>query len=82
VFQLAAGWQAAGDARHLKTLGLEPFADVMRRGLALDSEVGGQDDLLGDTVLGALEQLSRPISFGPRPSSGDSRPISTKYRPL
>jgi hypothetical protein len=48
----------------------------MGRGLAFGREAGGQNHLLHRRP-GTLQQLGMPMSLGPTPSMGDSRPIST-----
>jgi hypothetical protein len=77
ILQFAAHRQTARDAADLEPARMQQFGEVMRGRLALVGEIGGENDFL-DQAVGARENSrSKASSFGPMPSSGESRPIST-----
>ena len=78
VLELAADRHAAREPVTRRPRARQQLADVVRRRLALVGEVGREDHLGTTPSVARLSRRSRRISFGPMPSSGDSRPISTK----
>ena len=56
----------------------QQLADVVRRRLAFVGELVARITSFTTPSVARLSSRSRRISFGPMPSSGDSRPISTK----
>ena len=82
VLQFAAQRHAVREPARRDLVLARELGQVMRGRLALDGRIG-RDDQFPHLAFapGATRAGRGPSSRGPMPSSGDSRPCSTKYRP-
>src|SRR2546426_9131651 len=77
MLELSAHRKAPGDARDLESLSYQQLADVVRGGLALDREVGGEDDLAHDAIRHALhEAIEMDLAW---PHAVERRQASHQY---
>ena len=67
-------------ARHHESPRFERLANDMGGGFTFGGEIGGQNHLLHHAIGGPLRSFCTNV-LRTHPSSGDGRPMSTKYRP-
>ena len=68
IFQIAADGEPQADARDLQTQGFEDPREPTGRGFAVQSWIGGQDDLADMTIFQPLKQLTNLQLFRSHPA--------------